>query len=70
MRGAIPSLSQYVFMARCLVKHRDKCTFTFAFLPFATENKTHKRMHDWVGLQKNFNILACLTVRRKFYSCI
>jgi hypothetical protein len=30
MRGAIPSLAQYVFMAWCLVKHRDN--FTFAFI--------------------------------------
>jgi hypothetical protein len=29
MRGAIPPLPQYVFMARCLVKHRDNFTFTF-----------------------------------------
>jgi len=28
MRGAIPPLYQYVFMALCLVKHRDKFTFT------------------------------------------
>jgi len=26
MRGAIPALPQYVFMARCLVKHRDNVT--------------------------------------------
>jgi hypothetical protein len=29
MREAIPPLPQYVFMARCLVKHRDNFTFTF-----------------------------------------
>jgi len=29
MRGAITPLPQYVFMARCLVKHRDYFTFTF-----------------------------------------
>jgi hypothetical protein len=29
MSGAIPPLPQYVFMAWCLVKHRDKFTFTF-----------------------------------------
>jgi hypothetical protein len=29
MHGAIPPLSQYVFMAWCLVKHRDNFTFTF-----------------------------------------
>jgi hypothetical protein len=28
MRGAIPPLPQYVFMAWCLVKHRDNFTFT------------------------------------------
>jgi hypothetical protein len=27
MRGTIPPLPQYVFMAWCLVKHRDKFTF-------------------------------------------
>jgi hypothetical protein len=27
MRGAIPPLLQYAFMAWCLVKHRDKFTF-------------------------------------------
>jgi hypothetical protein len=27
MRGAIPPLSQYVFMAWCLVNHRDNSTF-------------------------------------------
>jgi hypothetical protein len=29
MSGAIPPLSQYVFMAWYLVKHRDNFTFTF-----------------------------------------
>jgi hypothetical protein len=29
MRGAIPPLPQYAFMAWCLVKHRDNFTFTF-----------------------------------------
>jgi hypothetical protein len=29
MRGAIPSLLQYVFMSCCLFKHRDNLTFTF-----------------------------------------
>jgi hypothetical protein len=31
MRGAIPPLSHYAFMARCLVKHRGSFTFTFTF---------------------------------------
>jgi hypothetical protein len=30
MRGAIPPLPQYAFMARCLIKHRDN----FIPLPF------------------------------------
>jgi hypothetical protein len=34
MRGAIPPHPQYVFMAWCSVKHRDK--FTFAFYLLAT----------------------------------
>jgi hypothetical protein len=29
MRGAIHPLSQYVFMAWCLVTHRDKFTFFY-----------------------------------------
>jgi hypothetical protein len=29
MRGAIPPLRQYVFMAWCLVKHRDNFNFIF-----------------------------------------
>jgi hypothetical protein len=29
MRGAIPPLPQYFFIARCLVKHRDNFIFTF-----------------------------------------
>jgi hypothetical protein len=29
MRGAIPPLPQYIFMAWCLVKQRDNFTFTF-----------------------------------------
>jgi hypothetical protein len=32
MRGAIPSLPLYVFMAWCLVKHRDNFTFTIILL--------------------------------------
>jgi hypothetical protein len=30
MRGAIPPLPQYAFMAWCLVKHRDNFTFTLS----------------------------------------
>jgi hypothetical protein len=31
MRGVLPPLSEYVFIAWYLVKHRDNFTFTFAF---------------------------------------
>jgi hypothetical protein len=36
MRGAIPPHHQYVFMAWCLVKHRDN----FTFLPFTLSSAT------------------------------
>jgi len=31
MRWAIPSLPQYIFVAWCLVKHRDNFTFTLCY---------------------------------------
>jgi hypothetical protein len=31
MRGSVPPLPQYVFMAWCLVKHRDNFTFYLTF---------------------------------------
>jgi len=35
MRGALPPLSQYAFMARCSVKkHRENFTFTLASMTF------------------------------------
>jgi hypothetical protein len=37
MRGAIPPLPQYVFMAWCL-KHRDNFTFTFTFIRLLNVN--------------------------------
>jgi len=33
MRGAIPPLPKYAFMAWCLGKHRDSFTFTFTYVP-------------------------------------
>jgi len=33
LRAAVPPPLQYVFMAWCLVKHRDNFTFTFP-LPY------------------------------------
>jgi hypothetical protein len=44
MRGAIPPLPQYVFMAWCLVKHRDNFTFTF------TLNVVLQKLHPILGL--------------------
>jgi hypothetical protein len=38
MRGAITPLPRYIFMAWCLVKHRDKFTFTFNFTYFLDQN--------------------------------
>jgi hypothetical protein len=40
MRGAIPPLPQYVFVAWCLVKHRENFTFTFTFT-FGIVNAVH-----------------------------
>jgi hypothetical protein len=45
MRGAIPPLSQYVFMAWCLVKHRDN--FTFTFLCEQTTRKQNKKTNNF-----------------------
>jgi hypothetical protein len=38
MCGATPPLPQYVFMAWCLVKHRDDVTFTLLYLWEATKS--------------------------------
>jgi hypothetical protein len=40
MRGAIPPFPQYVFIAWCLVKHRDN--FTFTLLIFNSKIKKAK----------------------------
>jgi hypothetical protein len=43
MRGAIPPLPQYVFIAWCLVKHRDNFTFIFLIFEDSAGNFTdHK----------------------------
>jgi hypothetical protein len=41
MRGAIPPLPQYAFMAWCLVKHRDNVTFTFTLSILSDDHKLH-----------------------------
>jgi hypothetical protein len=59
MRGAIPPLPQYVFMAWCLVKHRDNFTFTFASLEFTYVSCT---------VEKNFSFfsLTCFKNKKQF----
>jgi hypothetical protein len=41
MRGAIPPLSQYAFMAWCLFKHRDNFTFTFTEMMETLKGRDH-----------------------------
>jgi hypothetical protein len=62
MRGAIPPLPQYVFMAWCLVKHRDSFTFTFIPETFCRNwRKTRKnvvgRDSNWVPSEYKFTVL-------------
>jgi len=45
MRGAIPLLSQYVFMAWCLVKHRENFTF-FSIVELADRGSTAVKGND------------------------
>jgi hypothetical protein len=57
MRGAIPPLPQYVFMACCLVKHRDN--FTLPTLNYTT----YLQLMLWCVLEKlqirwNFKIIV------------
>jgi len=42
------STPQYVFMAWCLVKHRDNFTFTFTFLPLTWIQKNWHKIKLWV----------------------
>jgi hypothetical protein len=68
MRGAIPPLPQYVFMAWYLVKHRDNFTFTCtSTIPTATVNveifcpspSRHKRV---VALCRRITVVSDYTV--------
>jgi hypothetical protein len=45
MRGNIPPFPQYVFLAWCLVEHRDKFTFTFKVDEVTGLKKTHNGQH-------------------------
>jgi hypothetical protein len=42
MRGSVPLLSQYVFMAWCLVKHEDDFTFLNTIQPVVIETSVYK----------------------------
>jgi hypothetical protein len=55
MRGAIPPLSQYVFMAWCLVKHRD--TYIFYLLP--------QPGNFWICPRSFQEIPMCFSARRQ-----
>jgi hypothetical protein len=58
MRGTIPPLLQYVFIAQCLVKHRDfTFTFTFTFkllktltMPITTPPGHEPHSLNWHGI--------------------
>jgi hypothetical protein len=52
MRGAIP-LPQYVFMAWCLVKHRENFTFNFsAMQPYwGLEVRVYQQYSEMLGLR-------------------
>jgi hypothetical protein len=52
MSGAIPPLPQYVFMAWCLVKHRDNFTFT---LP-KTSDRQRGNMPDFSSGDTRMNL--------------
>jgi hypothetical protein len=45
MRGAIPPLPQYVFMAWCLVKHRDNFNFYLYLLGVRDGKELQKNPH-------------------------
>jgi ribosomal protein L31 len=45
MRGAIPPLTQYAFMAWCLIKHRDKFTFKDRNIAVDVEGNCHSHFH-------------------------
>jgi hypothetical protein len=61
MRGAIPPLSQYVFMAWYLVKHRNN--FTFIFLGCENNfNRSSRTQNVSSSFEKvKINLSLCLT---------
>jgi hypothetical protein len=62
MRGAIPPLSQYAFMAWCLVKHRDNFAFyvlkIIAMNDAPTENVKFRKKLVSVSGQKMWTNLS------------
>jgi hypothetical protein len=52
MRGAIPPLFQYAFMAWCLVKHRDSCNL------LKTENFLLSDKGNALSSQKSISVLG------------
>jgi hypothetical protein len=58
MRGAILSFPQYVFMASCLIKHKDNFAFTVLPYPFPKRSDRKRKLkkklyiadiHFWGG---------------------
>jgi hypothetical protein len=67
MRAATPSLPQYVFMTRCLVKHKDNFTFTFNLYVFFDRNgKTTDSEEN--GGKHSPNIIRVMKYRRMRYA--
>jgi hypothetical protein len=79
MRGAIPPLLQYAFMAWCLVKHKNNFTFTFYvsvsrghYQTVGSLNlkRTHlKYVNSIVALLPHFVIFSELLLKRRKDVC-
>jgi hypothetical protein len=55
MRGAIPPLPQYVFLAWCLVKHGDSITFTFHYICSCFIALIDIKLRKWSWSTVNYN---------------
>jgi hypothetical protein len=49
MRGAIPSLPQYAFMAWCLVKHRDFTFYLYFFVRLDSKHGKDEKCMQYFG---------------------
>jgi hypothetical protein len=56
MRGAIHSLPHYVFMAWCLVKHRDNFTFTTVSTPALASTQSPILLDKVVAVLKHYTM--------------